>query len=142
YRVRRKAGEGTMENRVFRRVCRAFGACGLLTVLLAPSALWAAKEKAAKPSRTAGEGFNLGVERYQAGDLNGARDAFRDAVAHDPKDAGARSWLGFVLLRQNRPDEAIPELEQAVALNPKNADAHNNLGNAYLAKGQAAKAAT
>jgi len=50
--------------------------------------------------------------------------------------------LGLALMRSNRIQEAIKALERAVALNPRSAVYHNNLGAAYERAGQLAKART
>ena len=52
----------------------------------------------------------------------------------DPKDAIVQSWLGFTLFKLNHQDEAITHLKTSIDLSPS-ADTANNLGNAYLAKG-------
>ncbi len=50
-----------------------------------------------------------------------ATDAYRDAVALSPTDAGARFGLGLALLAAGQPDQAKKELEEATRLGPKNA---------------------
>ncbi len=42
--------------------------------------------------------------------------------------------------QKGQADEAIVHYERALEINPDNADAHNNLGNAFLHKGQAREA--
>lgn len=47
--------------------------------------------------------YNLGDARYKKGDYAGAAEAFRGAVALDPKDAAARRNLAVAVYRQRRP---------------------------------------
>ncbi|OGU57485.1 MAG: hypothetical protein A2V66_12405 [Ignavibacteria bacterium RBG_13_36_8] len=42
---------------------------------------------------------------------------------------------GYFLLQQNRIDEAIDKFKKQVVLAPKNANAHDSLGEGYLNKG-------
>lgn len=53
---------------------------------------------------------------------------WRHAVALDPASGVARSNLGAALTGQRRYEEATRELERAVALRPRYAEAWNNLG--------------
>ncbi len=46
---------------------------------------------------------------------------FQTALRINPQDAGTHQQLGLLYLRQKKMDEAIDALEQAVALDPKNA---------------------
>lgn len=46
------------------------------------------------------------------------------------KQATLHNLTGYLYLSQQQPEQAIPELQQTVALNPGNLEAHNNLGNA------------
>jgi Flp pilus assembly protein TadD len=48
--------------------------------------------------------------------------------------------MGQVYIELGKDDEAIKTLQRAIALNPKNADAHVNLGGLYDAMGETAKA--
>jgi Flp pilus assembly protein TadD len=56
-------------------------------------------------------------ESYQAGDFNGALKNYQDAVARNPTDPEALSNLGQVLVRLERPQEALPYFNKAIALN-------------------------
>ncbi len=72
-----------------------------------------------------------------AGRLDEAVAAYRQAedAATSPagKSAGANG-AGFALLRFHRPADAIPHLERAVAADPANKVAWNNLGSALLTR--------
>src|SRR5688572_24575099 len=79
------------------------------SVLCVPA--WGAPEprkSGAEPPRAAVEApLERGVKRFQAGDLGGSREALQEAVRSSPRDATARAWLGFVLLKLNQTDAAI-----------------------------------
>jgi predicted O-linked N-acetylglucosamine transferase (SPINDLY family) len=53
-----------------------------------------------------------------------------------PNDAEARNNLGAALLAQGRPDDALRELQQALALKPDHPEAYYNLGNAWRELGK------
>ena len=53
---------------------------------------------------------------------------------------GPEAGLGITPSSAKRPAEAVSQLTAAVELNPRYAEAHNNLGNAYLQNGQVAEA--
>ncbi|HEY4030872.1 MAG TPA: sulfotransferase [Caulobacteraceae bacterium] len=62
------------------------------------------------------------------GDLAGAADCYRQALAVRPDHAQAVYNLGVVLRDQGYWTEASAAFEQAIALRPAFAEAHNNLG--------------
>lgn len=62
--------------------------------------------------------MRLGRARSQAGDVEGALAAFRQAVQLAPYYVEPRWQLGNLLLRENRVDEAFTELRQATASDP------------------------
>ena len=64
-----------------------------------------------------------------------------DTAAKRPENARAHYALGTALLHENRPAEAIPPLERAVALDPAFPGACSNLGTALSAVGRDAEAA-
>lgn len=65
--------------------------------------------------------------------LDQALAVARHAVELDSKLPAARVSLGFVLLKAGRHDEARAELEQARALDPRNADAYRGLAEIHQA---------
>jgi tetratricopeptide (TPR) repeat protein len=69
-------------------------------------------------------------------DLAGARLMARA----DPDNAAHAEAIGTALTRLGRFAEAVPALEQAVALDPDSAGARNHLGGALLGAGRAAEA--
>jgi tetratricopeptide (TPR) repeat protein len=58
-----------------------------------------------------------------------------DTVRKSPDGDVPHGSLGYALIEKGRIDEAIPELQIALSLNPEFAEAHNNLGIAYRDKG-------
>jgi tetratricopeptide (TPR) repeat protein len=75
--------------------------------------------------------------------LEDAKAAYKTAIgweAPKPHDPTPFHGLGRVLLKQNRPAEALPYLRQAVELGPSVAQAHEELGKAYSSLNQLAAA--
>lgn len=60
--------------------------------------------------------FNLGRILSDAGDLSGAEQVYREALAQNPQFPQAKLNLGSVLERSGRPEEAIAEWEQALGV--------------------------
>ena len=81
-----------------------------------------------------------GVDLYKGGDLAGATKAFQGVLADHPDNVDAQSWLGFLFLRQNQADQAVPLLEKASTARPNDVEIANNLGNAYMATNMLDKA--
>jgi predicted Zn-dependent protease len=70
-----------------------------------------------------------------------AIDALRASIRANDRFAPAHSQLGRLLLKRGEVDEAIRELEKAVALDPGATAALYNLGQAYSKKGDRVRAA-
>ncbi|MGE5645667.1 MAG: tetratricopeptide repeat protein [Acidobacteriota bacterium] len=72
--------------------------------------------------------------------LDDAAAAYRTALGWQTpgpgEDPAPLHALGRVLLKQNKPDEALPFLRRAVAAGPDNAQAHEELGKAYSSLGR------
>lgn len=81
--------------------------------------------------------FRLGVALKNAGDVEGARQAYEDAARLAPTHADARNNLGNLLTELDRHDEAVRALEATVALRPAHAPSLCNLGAARLKAGDA-----
>jgi tetratricopeptide (TPR) repeat protein len=79
---------------------------------------------------------NLGIALERSGDLEGAADHFRRAVALMPSYAKAHHNLGVVLWEQGNADEAIAEYRLALRHNPFFAEAYLNLANALASRGE------
>ena len=81
-----------------------------------------------------GSPFANGLDAYKDGDIAKATSEMEKAVAEEPANAEASAWLGFLYVKQNDGERAIPILEKAISLKPTLADPYTNLGNALLSK--------
>jgi tetratricopeptide (TPR) repeat protein len=77
----------------------------------------------------------LGAHYARNDQPSAALELLEQAVAVQPRLAGARADLGIVLAAEGRPDEAILQLRQALTLLPGHAIAHVALGNALATRG-------
>jgi Flp pilus assembly protein TadD len=84
----------------------------------------------------------LGRAYHVQGKTEAAETAYRDAIAGDERDAWAMNNLGLLLLEQQRSEEALPLLLQAVELRKDVPAFHNNLGMALEHTGSFTAAAT
>jgi Flp pilus assembly protein TadD len=79
---------------------------------------------------------NLGLSYAGLGQTDKAIAAFQNAIAwqseSDAKDPGPFLDLGALLMDQDRAQEAVPYLLQAVAISPKESRHHEKLGQAYF----------
>src|SRR6185503_4726672 len=84
----------------------------------------------------------LGDIYFQQGKLDKAEVSYRAAMERDPQDIDTRAHFGQCLLRQKKPNEALPLLHGVVTENPKHdygysmmalAETHMALGNAGAA---------
>src|SRR5580692_4886320 len=75
------------------------------------------------------------VAQHQTGALNEAERRYRHILTLFPDHAETHSRLGAVLMAQNRPNEAIAQIEQALALKPDLFEGYGNLAQAYMAMG-------
>jgi TolB-like protein len=78
--------------------------------------------------------FNVSSDRK--GDLARADELASKALAIDPDWTWTHQAKGAVLRTQGRPQEAIPEQERALALDPSNVNATGELGFAYANLGE------
>jgi tetratricopeptide (TPR) repeat protein len=72
------------------------------------------------------------------GDFKAAEEAFRKALALQPRDADAKTGLAIVLISTNKTDEAISLLEGALKDDPTNVVAHYRLSMLYRRAGRTA----
>jgi tetratricopeptide (TPR) repeat protein len=85
--------------------------------------------------------FNLlSLECEQQGELAEAERLLRRALQLAPADIGARNALALLLLRLERPGEALVELDALLSAHPELAYVHASRGNALIASGQVSQA--
>lgn len=76
------------------------------------------------------------LQHYAAGDYSQVEAIARELVSLSPEDGFAWKALGTALCSQNRFDEAVPALQQAVQRMPNNAEAWSNLAQALKILGR------
>jgi len=76
--------------------------------------------------------LDLADIHFAAGKLGKAEAGYRESLGRDPTDVDAIAHLGQCLLRQKRPGEARPLLEQALAV-----DARHDYGHTQMALAEA-----
>jgi len=91
-------------------------------------------------TREARDPYDEGMRRFDAGDLEGAAQAFERALALDPGFERALYQLGNVRQDQKRWSDAERLFRAALALAPEHAQAHNNLGVALQMLGRTREA--
>lgn len=79
--------------------------------------------------------YELGELQRKAGDLDGARQRFAQAVEHYPDFEQGQVGLGRVLVAQGHPELALPHLEKATRLDPEDDVAFFHLWQAHRALG-------
>jgi GT2 family glycosyltransferase len=79
----------------------------------------------------------------ESGDLPGAEDVFRSLVSYMPDEVTGYSGLATILLAQDRDQEALDALHEALKIEPENAELLDQLGVALIktGDGQAAEEA-
>jgi len=85
-------------------------------------------------------GFGLGSILFYARHYDEATEELRSALAVRPEDASTLWYLGFVLIAQGRPEEAIPVLEKALAVSDRSPAIIGVLVRAYAFAGRRADA--
>ena len=78
--------------------------------------------------------YNLGVLLLEEGHYPQAISELNAFVTLQTNSPAGWTKLGTALVRAKRPDEADRALNIALRLEPKNAEAHNNLGNLLMKK--------
>ncbi len=79
---------------------------------------------------------NMGSVFYELGNFKEAIEAYRQAIALDPKYIYPYDGLGNSLLNLDRDEEAIEAYRQAIALDPKHANPYYGLGSALYDLGR------
>ena len=99
------------------------------------------QELAVSP-RNADAEYELGEMDREGGNNELALPHFQRAVEYHPEFFEARLGLGRVLLKLNKPAEAVPHLQAAAHLDDRNKLPHYLLGNAFTAIGDATRASS
>src|SRR5256714_295508 len=87
-------------------------------------------------ARAAGDSVRGRAERaIREGDFEAAEKLFRDLLAKDARDTGARLGLSRALLKQRKNQDAFDQAARVVAVDPMSARAHALLGSALLGAG-------
>jgi len=81
----------------------------------------------------------MGVVQYNAGDLAASKKCLMTSMG-GPDDGNARYFLGLIAKQQGDYSEAIAEMEQSVAVQPRNPRALGQLGQLYLQQNDLPKA--
>lgn len=85
--------------------------------------------------------LNISADKlYQYGDIDGAIDEFKRALAVDPQNVNVQNSLGVCYGVQGKLDLAIDAFETAIRLDPEDVMAIYNLGLAHLKQGDREKA--
>jgi tetratricopeptide (TPR) repeat protein len=84
--------------------------------------------------------FAAGKRAIGAGDWEAAIKALTNAGLRDARNADIQNYLGYAYRRLRQFDPAMRHYRQALTLNPRHRSAHEHLGEAYLARGDLAKA--
>jgi protein O-GlcNAc transferase len=86
------------------------------------------------------QAFQQGLALHEQGNLVEAERAYRNILAEDSDYFAALYLLGVLSLQTARTDDGIALIEQAIAINPEVAAAHNDLGNALAGGGHLGEA--
>jgi len=82
----------------------------------------------------------LAISLSRTADLDRARELFEDLLKANPESPELNYFLGDVLLKSQKPSEALPFLNKATLKKPVFLPAQASLARTYLALGQADKA--
>lgn len=85
---------------------------------------------------TIGEALNQALGHHRAGRLAEAEALYRSILGTRADHPDATHLLGVIRYQQGRHGEAVPLIEKAIALNPKSAAYHKNLGSALQGLGR------
>jgi Flp pilus assembly protein TadD len=100
-------------------------------------AAWLVIAVAALFAQEAESHYNLGIELKKKGDLGGAKTELRRAIELNPKFNAARFYLAEILLDEEKPKEALEQLQTV----PHSAAVDRLLALSYLGSGDPEKAA-
>jgi tetratricopeptide (TPR) repeat protein len=84
--------------------------------------------------------FADGKRAIGAGDWERAIKVLTSAALRDARNADIQNYLGYAYRRLRQFDPAMQHYRQALIFNPRHRSAHEHLGEAYLSRGDMAKA--
>ncbi|QOJ32590.1 MAG: glycosyltransferase family protein [Gammaproteobacteria bacterium] len=84
--------------------------------------------------------YQAGLAHHQAGRLAEAEAAYRQVLAHFPRQPDALHMLGVLAHQAGRHEVAVELIGKAIRIAPKQAAFHNNLGSCHEARGDLAAA--
>lgn len=84
--------------------------------------------------------YNMANAYFDRGDYQNAADAYQSSLKIDPILSKVRNNLGLSLVGMKRTPDAAAEFKRATDLKPQYAEAHYNLGVAYLQLGKKSEA--
>ena len=76
--------------------------------------------------------LNQGMALHRQGNLADAERCYTEILQRQPDHFDALHLLGVIARQTRRTERAIQLIKRAIGLNPRAAEAHNNLGNALL----------
>lgn len=76
--------------------------------------------------------MEIGIERHLVGDLAGAGQHYKEALAQDPQYADAWNLSGVIAHQLGRPAEAVELIRHAISLNAAGAGFHLNLASTLM----------
>ena len=85
--------------------------------------------------------YNQGIDALNNKQYKAAAEYFAKYLKSNSQDAQAHAMLANTYFQENQPALAVPELEAALKLSPKDTGIRDNLGAAYLQTGSFEKAA-
>jgi tetratricopeptide (TPR) repeat protein len=112
----------------------------MIPTLLAALLISASGQVSNPAAGDANSALRRGIEAQERGDVNGAIEEYRKALAINPELVEARANLGAALAAAGQFDAAIAEDERALANAPDKTAIRKNLGLAYYKKGDLAGA--
>jgi len=101
-------------------------ACGSDILVRPPRGGVSARTLAHKPSKAAAKAFDRAFRAWNKGQSDQELRYLTEAVRLDPDYVEARTNLGAVYAKADRPEEALEQYEQALALEPNLALLHSN----------------
>jgi predicted Zn-dependent protease len=82
----------------------------------------------------------LAISLFHTADLDRARELFEELLKAQPTSAELNYYLGDILLKSQKPADALPFLNKAIRQNPGLLPAHASLARTYLALDEVQKA--